>query len=63
MKIFQINTVCGSGSAGRIAVDLAHMLEEHGDECCIAFSRGNKSQRMWTAFNLEIRQRYTGTGL
>lgn len=44
MKIFQINTVCGSGSTGRIAVDLAHMLEEHGDECCIAFSRGTKPE-------------------
>lgn len=41
LKVFAINTVCGTGSTGRIAVDLAHMLEEKGDECCIAFSRGN----------------------
>lgn len=41
MKVFAINTVCGTGSTGRIAVDLAHMLLEKGDECCIAFSRGS----------------------
>ena len=28
MNVFQINTVCGSGSTGRIAVNLAKMLEE-----------------------------------
>lgn len=41
MRVFEINTVCGTGSTGRIAVDLAHMLKEHGDECCIAYSRGD----------------------
>lgn len=40
MKVFQINTVCGSGSTGRIAVDLSKMLKEKGNQCCIAYSRG-----------------------
>jgi glycosyltransferase involved in cell wall biosynthesis len=41
MKIFEINTVCGSGSTGRIAANLARMLEDRGDECCIAYARGS----------------------
>ena len=41
MRVFEVNTICGTGSTGRIAAELAHMLEEKGDECCIAFSRGN----------------------
>lgn len=40
MRVFQINTVCGTGSTGRIAVDLADMLKRRGDSCLIAFSRG-----------------------
>ncbi len=39
MKVLQINTVCGSGSVGRIAVDIVHMLEEEGDEGLIAYGR------------------------
>lgn len=41
MRVFEINTVCGTGSTGRIAVDLAHMVEQRGGDCCIAFSRGS----------------------
>lgn len=40
MKIFQINTVCGIGSTGRIAVDISHVLEKAGHESCIAYGRG-----------------------
>lgn len=40
MKVLQINTVCGSGSTGRIAVDLYHKLEAQGHECLIAYGRG-----------------------
>ena len=39
MKVLQINTVCGSGSVGRITVDIVHALEEAGDEGMIAFGR------------------------
>lgn len=41
MKLYQINVVCGTGSTGRIATDISHMLEEHGDECRIAYGRGS----------------------
>lgn len=39
MKVLQINTVCGSGSVGRITVDIVHMLEEEGDQGLVAFGR------------------------
>lgn len=41
MQVFQINTVCGTGSTGRIAVNLARMLEAQGNQSCIAYARGN----------------------
>jgi glycosyltransferase involved in cell wall biosynthesis len=41
MKVFEINTVCGSGSTGRIAANLARLLQRNGDECCIAYARGD----------------------
>lgn len=41
MKILQVNTVCGTGSVGRIALDLYHVIEEKGSECLIAYGRGN----------------------
>ena len=31
MKVLQISTVCGSGSVGRITVDIYHTLEKQGD--------------------------------
>lgn len=40
MKILQINSVCGVGSTGRIAIDLYKVLEEQGHECVIAYGRG-----------------------
>lgn len=39
MKVLQINTVCGSGSVGRITVDIVHALEAQGDEGRIAYGR------------------------
>ena len=41
MRVLQINSVCGYGSTGNIAVDLYHTLKEQGHECCIAFGRGS----------------------
>lgn len=41
MKILQINTVCGTGSTGRIATDLYKVYEKAGYECVIAYGRGN----------------------
>lgn len=40
MKILQVNTVCKSGSVGRIALDLYSIIEANGDECVIAYGRG-----------------------
>ncbi len=40
MKVLQINTVCGSGSVGRITVDIYHTLEKNGDIPLIAYGRG-----------------------
>lgn len=40
MKILQINSVCGIGSTGRIAVDLHDNLIKHGHQCHIAYGRG-----------------------
>lgn len=48
MKVFQINTVCGSGSTGRIVENLARMLEKHGDESIIAYARGQASKEVMT---------------
>ncbi len=39
MKVLQINTVCGTGSTGRIAVDIHNMLLQQGHESTIAYGR------------------------
>ena len=40
VKILQINSVCGYGSTGRIAADLACAAEKDGFSCKIAYGRG-----------------------
>lgn len=40
MKVLQINSVCGVGSTGKICVDIAKILKEHGHDCVIAYGRG-----------------------
>lgn len=40
MKVFQINSVCGVGSTGRIVCDIKQTLEANGDNCQIAYGRG-----------------------
>ena len=44
MKIFQINSTCGYGSTGRIAVDILKEIEANGDEGIIAFGRNSAPQ-------------------
>jgi len=39
-KVLQVNVVCGYGSTGRIAVDLYRMIKESGNNCLIAYGRG-----------------------
>ena len=41
MTILQINSVCGRGSTGRIALDIAKAAESKGDTCYIAYGHGN----------------------
>lgn len=39
MKVLQINTVCGTGSTGRIATDIHRILIDEGHESYIAYGR------------------------
>ncbi len=48
MKVLQINTVCGTGSIGRIEVDLYKMLKEQGHDCLIAYGRGTPPKDVQT---------------
>lgn len=40
LKVYQINSVCGTGSTGRIVCDIKDTLEKSGNECRIAYGRG-----------------------
>ncbi len=37
MRVFQLNTFCGVKSTGRIATDIAKLLEKEGHECRVGF--------------------------
>ena len=41
MKIFELNTFCGAGSTGRIALDIAQYASAQGAEAMIGFGAGN----------------------
>lgn len=41
MKVLQINSVCGYGSTGRTAVELANEIHRRNDECYIAYGYGS----------------------
>lgn len=45
MKVLQINSVCGYGSTGRIATDIADLLMQQGDDCRIAYGRENVPEK------------------
>ena len=64
MKVLQINTICGSGSVGRITVDIVHALEAAGDEGMIAFGRreapeGVKTYKFGTNLDMGIHVLHT----
>ncbi len=40
MRILEINSVCGTGSTGRICIDLAQLLTQRGDTCAVGYGRG-----------------------
>jgi glycosyltransferase involved in cell wall biosynthesis len=46
MKVLQINTVCGTGSTGRIATDLYEILLSHGHDCFIGYGRGSAPENI-----------------
>lgn len=46
MKVFQINSTCGFGSTGRIAVDILRELEKNGDEGIIAYGRNSAPENV-----------------
>ena len=46
MKVYQINVVCGSGSTGRIAADLAQTIKKYGGDSRIAYGRGNAPEEI-----------------
>lgn len=46
MKVFQINSTCGFGSTGRIAVDILKELEKNGGEGVIAYGRNSAPQNV-----------------
>ena len=39
-KVLLVNTVCGTGSVGRLVAGLYHTLEAQGYECLVAYGRG-----------------------
>lgn len=43
--MLQINSVCGYGSTGRIATDIADMLQQNGHECRIVYGRGDAPEK------------------
>ncbi|MDR4508582.1 MAG: glycosyltransferase [Candidatus Brocadiaceae bacterium] len=45
MKVLQINSVCGYGSTGRSATELAHALLAQGDECYVAYGQGTTTYK------------------
>lgn len=40
LRILQINSVCGVGSTGKIAVDIANVLKANGHDCLVCYGRG-----------------------
>jgi glycosyltransferase involved in cell wall biosynthesis len=59
MKVLQVNVVCGSGSTGRIAVDLHKALIQSGCDSMIAYGRGSapkdiKSYRIGSDFSVRV---------
>ena len=45
MKILLVNSVCGTGSTGRICTDIYDELVKKGYESCIAYGRGSASSK------------------
>ena len=48
MKILQINTVCGTGSTGRITTDIYGVIKDQNHECIIAYGRNTAPHEIST---------------
>mgnify|MGYP002473033722 CR=1 FL=1 len=48
VKVLIINSVCGTGSTGKICRDLYEGLKKDGHDCCIAYGRGSASKELHT---------------
>ena len=58
-KVMLINTVCGTGSVGRLVTGLYDVLENHGYECMIAYGRGGapagyRAYRIGTDYDMYV---------
>lgn len=68
MKIYQVNILCGSGSTGRIAVNMAKKTEAEGGQCRIAYGRSKalkgvnsfKAAKTWEVYWHILMTRITG---
>lgn len=54
MKVLQINSVCGHGSTGTIAVGIAEALEQKGHQCYIAYGLGSTTFHNGFSFGNKI---------
>lgn len=65
MKVVQINSVCGVGSTGRIAVDISKKLSEEGIENYIFYGVGDSNYRLGVKFGdkWNVRTHQLGTRL
>ena len=43
MRIVEVNSICGKGSTGRIAMQIAQLLRESGDDAIVAYGRDKTS--------------------
>lgn len=55
MRVLQISTMCGTGSVGRIAVDLYNTIIKEGDECLICYGRGHSPENI-NSFKFNVNQ-------
>ena len=65
MKVVQINSVCGVGSTGRIAVDISKKLNDEGIENLIFYGVGDSDYKHGIKFGgkRNVRTHQLGTRL
>lgn len=54
MRVLFINSVCGTGSTGRICVDLAKQMEAQGHEVKIAYGRNDRLPDQYLDYGVRI---------